>query len=56
MSRKFFKKCGCGGDPTCCSCRGTDRVRDYDAEVEYADHCRDRAKDERAERERDERE
>lgn len=52
MSRKFWKKCGCGGDPTCYTCKGTDRVEDREAELEYADYCHDRDKDDRLERKR----
>lgn len=49
---KFWKECGCGGDPTCYSCKGTGRVRDRDAEMEYGDRRHDEMKDERMERER----
>jgi hypothetical protein len=45
--RKFHKDCGCGGLPECWRCGGTGRVRDYEADREYADHCRDRDRDER---------
>jgi hypothetical protein len=50
MAKKFWKKCGCGGDPTCYTCKGTDRVEDREAELEYADYCHDRDKDDRLER------
>lgn len=54
--KKFWKDCGCGGYPPCPSCHGTGRVRDYDAEMEYADYCHDRDKDDRLERRREENE
>jgi hypothetical protein len=48
--RKFWKDCGCEGDPACRSCYGTGRVRDYDAEAECADRMHDQAKDDRLDR------
>lgn len=50
--KKFWKDCGCDGDPACRTCYGSGRVRDYDAEAEYADRLHDEAKDDRLERER----
>ena len=47
MSRKFWKKCGCGGDPTCLDCKGSNRREDREAEMEYADYCRDLDKDDK---------
>ena len=48
--RRFYKDCGCGGLPECWRCGGTGRVRDRDAEMEYADYCHDMDRDERMER------
>ena len=45
--RRFYKDCGCGGLPECWRCGGTGRVRDRYAEMEYADYCHDRDRDER---------
>ena len=53
MEKKFYKNCGCGGYPPCQRCNGTGRVRDRDTELEYADYCRDRDRDDRLERERE---
>jgi hypothetical protein len=49
--RWFYKPCGCGGLPECARCGGSGEVRDRDAELDYADYCYDRDKDDRLERE-----
>ena len=51
--RRFWKDCGCGGYPPCQRCGGSGRVEDRDAEMEYADYCHDRDRDDRMERERE---
>lgn len=47
MERRFYRECGCDGDPACHRCRGTNRIRDSEAEMAYADYCHDRDKDDR---------
>ena len=51
MAKKFWKPCGCGGLPECQRCGGRGQVEDRDAEMEYADYCRDRDRDDKLQRE-----